>query len=1053
MAEKQVIEIGAKVEQAVREMDRLSKKISDFKDKSDEVVKTAGIAFAALSGFIGVAVKNYGEQERAINKLNQVLKNQGIFTEELSQKYQKLSSRMQEQSNFADEQVLSAIGTVQSYLGEIEVTEDLTKSILDLAQAKGMDLNSAAQLVGKSIASDTNALSRMGVAVDTTASKEEKLAQVIAGVNALMGGQAEAASKDVLGSLNQAKMALGDVMELIGEEFAPMISNVALKIKEFAKVLQENKEALKIGVEILGVTTALAGLVFVVSSGVTAFASLSAKVLAAGSAILKLGLMLALNPIGLALTGLAIAVAAFGTAWATNFGNIQEITVGTLSYLKTFISASLDKIIAYYNAFADIATAALSLDIAGIKKGVEQWKSININVIDEASKAYGKGYAEREKSNAKALNKEVDKTETTEKKKLKIFNQRVADEQKALENARKKEDESYQKFLTEKEASYWDSVIKDNEAATKAAQSLEMSRLNYYYDRLTSEEVASANSIEEINQININALAALKDIHDEKIRQIEAEKGNSLEAIELKKQAEFDYYKARQSLEKKIEDKTKDLNKNTISFYDSLIDKISEIASVIGSISSSIESAGQYGKNVAGGAGVNSAAIVTSDIATIPEKLNENIDNMYEAMLGAGDKFNAQLDRALSRLPEMVKSFAESFPKLAKSFADGIGPLMSAIFSSLTSIAQVFVANLGGMLTSIFSGVIPDLLRRFPEMFAILLEGLNVAFKALLESLPIIITEFFAMIPELINKINEAIPGFVIILAENILPIVGALIAGLVKASPQLILAWAEVSVAWAMIGSAISMAMAALTPVWATVGGWISAGMAALTPLWTAIGIIIGTAIDVGIIAGIPLLIAALGVALIAILYNNWSKIEEFFKNIFKAVGKVLSDIFETLAQILVYPYKLMWEGAMKIIRPLIDALKSIADTVSSITGSSGSGGVVNTVKDVFTPSKWRFNKGGMMPRYLAAGDFIPKGSDTVPAMLSPGEFVVNADATSKNLGLLKSINSGASVGAQEIVLRIVGDDDFGRLIEKSLVKMSTLGTGRLRVAVGSEA
>jgi hypothetical protein len=94
------------------------------------------------------------------------------------------------------------------------------------------------------------------------------------------------------------------------------------------------------------------------------------------------------------------------------------------------------------------------------------------------------------------------------------------------------------------------------------------------------------------------------------------------------------------------------------------------------------------------------------------------------------------------------------------------------------------------------------------------------------------------------------------------------------------------------------------------------------------------------------------------------------------------------------------------------------------------------------------------MMPRYLAAGDFIPKGSDTVPAMLSPGEYVVNADATSKNLGTLRNINAGGNASmAEEIVLRIIGDDDFGRLVEKSLVKMSTLGTGRLRVAVGSEA
>jgi hypothetical protein len=37
----------------------------------------------------------------------------------------------------------------------------------------------------------------------------------------------------------------------------------------------------------------------------------------------------------------------------------------------------------------------------------------------------------------------------------------------------------------------------------------------------------------------------------------------------------------------------------------------------------------------------------------------------------------------------------------------------------------------------------------------------------------------------------------------------------------------------------------------------------------------------------------------------------------------------------------------------------------------------------------------------------FAPRGTDTVPAMLSPGEFVVNASATRANLSLLQSINS----------------------------------------------
>lgn len=39
---------------------------------------------------------------------------------------------------------------------------------------------------------------------------------------------------------------------------------------------------------------------------------------------------------------------------------------------------------------------------------------------------------------------------------------------------------------------------------------------------------------------------------------------------------------------------------------------------------------------------------------------------------------------------------------------------------------------------------------------------------------------------------------------------------------------------------------------------------------------------------------------------------------------------------------------------------------------------------------------------------NFQPRGSDTVPAMLTPGEFVVNRDSTQKHLSLLRSINSG---------------------------------------------
>jgi TP901 family phage tail tape measure protein len=62
----------------------------------------------------------------------------------------------------------------------------------------------------------------------------------------------------------------------------------------------------------------------------------------------------------------------------------------------------------------------------------------------------------------------------------------------------------------------------------------------------------------------------------------------------------------------------------------------------------------------------------------------------------------------------------------------------------------------------------------------------------------------------------------------------------------------------------------------------------------------------------------------------------------------------------------------------------------------SSGGGGAVNQ----------RF--GGLI--YRADGGWVPKGTDVVPAMLSPGEFVMNAAATRKFYSQLTSMNAGVN-------------------------------------------
>jgi len=83
-------------------------------------------------------------------------------------------------------------------------------------------------------------------------------------------------------------------------------------------------------------------------------------------------------------------------------------------------------------------------------------------------------------------------------------------------------------------------------------------------------------------------------------------------------------------------------------------------------------------------------------------------------------------------------------------------------------------------------------------------------------------------------------------------------------------------------------------------------------------------------------------------------------------------------------------------------NAAAAVAEGKGFAVGVAPGGGVGPWVRN-----EKPFAKGGVV--YADKGtliDFEPKGTDTVPAMLTPGEFVVNARATQQNLPLLQAIN-----------------------------------------------
>jgi TP901 family phage tail tape measure protein len=73
---------------------------------------------------------------------------------------------------------------------------------------------------------------------------------------------------------------------------------------------------------------------------------------------------------------------------------------------------------------------------------------------------------------------------------------------------------------------------------------------------------------------------------------------------------------------------------------------------------------------------------------------------------------------------------------------------------------------------------------------------------------------------------------------------------------------------------------------------------------------------------------------------------------------------------------------------------------------------------------TKFKFSAGGMVPSYFAAGGYS-KGTDIVPAMLTPGEFVIKKSSVDKiGTATLNAINNGEGIGNNESNANIHGGD-----------------------------
>ena len=190
----------------------------------------AGIAaVGTVTNYLTGIIKAYGEEEKAIKRLDIALGKQNRTLTQYASQLQKITA-------YADDQILEAMALIANYVKEEAMVKKLTKATMNLATAKGMDLSTAAELVAKTIGSSTNALSRYGIEIDNSKKGVDRINAVLEQF-IIFQGQAEGEADTYAGKLQQMTNSFSDLEDSIAQGVLPTLNEFSTALTELSNKL------------------------------------------------------------------------------------------------------------------------------------------------------------------------------------------------------------------------------------------------------------------------------------------------------------------------------------------------------------------------------------------------------------------------------------------------------------------------------------------------------------------------------------------------------------------------------------------------------------------------------------------------------------------------------------------------------------------------------------------------------------------------------------------------------------------------------------------------
>jgi hypothetical protein len=228
-----------------------------LRDFQATMTRFAGLLGLSLGGagiisFFRSSFAELEKQESAQASLEATLRSTGQESQRYMSYLLQQATALQRVTTFGDDAIISVQQQLIAFGASGQEIQRLTELTLDLASGMRIDVTSAARLMGRALAGEFGSFSRYGIIVDESATKTEKLNQVLRQIEERFGGQAQAQAETMTGEIKQLSNAWGELQEAIAGVIAqsPLIEKVlrgmtALLLEQAQRLQGASQEALK----------------------------------------------------------------------------------------------------------------------------------------------------------------------------------------------------------------------------------------------------------------------------------------------------------------------------------------------------------------------------------------------------------------------------------------------------------------------------------------------------------------------------------------------------------------------------------------------------------------------------------------------------------------------------------------------------------------------------------------------------------------------------------------------------------------------------------------